>query len=254
VAGAWSWFGFAYRAVLPLVLLPGAILTWPRHDPSVSGSSVSQLALQAILGLVFLWLTFRALQGRRTPGQALDLLFPLRGGTFVVGQGGASQVVNYHHPHPAQRYALDILALGSYGRRARGLYPRDPARYAVWGAEVVSPCDGVVAAAADGLPDRPPPERDPSHPPGNHVVIRAQNAEIVLAHLQEGSVRVTVGEQVRAGQPIGLVGNSGNTTEPHLHIHAESPAGTGAPITFGGRFLVRNDRVKSPRTDEAPAR
>jgi murein DD-endopeptidase MepM/ murein hydrolase activator NlpD len=191
-----------------------------------------------------------ALIGRRAPAGALDLVFPLRGGTFIVGQGGASKIVNQHFGHASQRYALDVLMLNGAGVRARWFYPGALDRYAAWDAEVVSPCDGVVAAAVDQFPDLPPPWRDPAHPAGNHVAIESGGATVYLAHLRRGSVAVRAGDRVRAGQPVGRVGNSGNTTEPHLHIHAETGPYPGRfsgrpaiPITFGGRFLARNDRV-----------
>jgi murein DD-endopeptidase MepM/ murein hydrolase activator NlpD len=90
---------------------------------------------------------------------------------------------------------------------------------------------------------------DRTHAAGNHVIITYQDRKILLAHLQQNSVWVRTGEQVRQGQPIGKVGNSGNTSEPHLHIHAEyggSPAsfgdGVGIPIIFKEKgFLKRND-------------
>jgi len=165
--------------------------------------------------------------------------------------------VNYHAVNAAQHYALDILMLNAAGLRARGLYPRALERYAIFGAEVVSPCDGRVAAAVDGLPDLLPPERDGANRAGNHVALEWHGATIYLAHLMRGSVSVRAGETVRAGQLLGRVGNSGNTTEPHLHIHAEegpypgrfsgSPA---LPLRFAGRFLVRNDRVVAPGAPE----
>ncbi|HEV8480172.1 MAG TPA: M23 family metallopeptidase [Candidatus Eisenbacteria bacterium] len=255
IAGTWSWFGFRFRTILPLVFVATAAGTWPGWHAGAPAPAVDDWMplFQWGLGGVFVWLALRAWQGRRAPEFALQLAFPLRGGTFVVGQGGGSAVINHHYPHRSQRFALDILALSAAGVRARGLYPRDPERYAIWGAEVVSPCDGTVVAVADEFPDYTPPNRDPANPPGNHVAIETENAVVYLAHLMQGSVRVRVGEPVRAGQPLGLVGNSGNTTEPHLHIHAESghysgrmSGGAGVPILLGGRFLVRNDRVAAP--------
>ncbi len=158
--------------------------------------------------------------------------------------------MNYQFGHASRRYALDLLMLNGAGIRARGFYPDALARYAVWGAKVVSPCDGLIAAAVDELPDLPPPRRDPAHPAGNHVAIESGGATIYLAHLGRGSVAVRAGDRVRAGQAIGRVGNSGNTTEPHLHVHAEKGPYPGrfsgqpaVPVTFGGRFLVRNDHV-----------
>jgi hypothetical protein len=204
VAGSWSWFGFGARPVLPALLIPTAVLTWPGRHHGAPGS-VMTLAPQGVLGAVFLRLLFGALRGRRAPAGTLDLAFPLRGGTFVVGQGGATAVVNYHHRHPGQRYALDILALGAWGTRAHGLHPRDPERYAIWGAEVVSPCDGTVAAAVDGLPDHSPPSRDPTHPPGNHVAIRAQGAIVYLAH-KRSRPRGRRGSRRTAGRARGQFG------------------------------------------------
>ena len=252
VSGAWSWFGRGPRLALP-VLLAGAIAArWMVADPGAPAADpgLADLILSVGLGTILSVLCVLALLGRRAPAAAIDLAFPLRGGTFIVGQGGASKVVNYHFGHASQRYALDVLMLNGAGVRARGLYPASLDRYAAWGAEVVSPCDGVIAAAVDELPDLPPPRRDPAHPAGNHVAIESGGATIYLAHLRRGSVAVRAGDHVVAGQPIGRVGNSGNTTEPHLHVHAEKGAYPGrfsgqpaVPIIFGGRFLARNDRV-----------
>jgi murein DD-endopeptidase MepM/ murein hydrolase activator NlpD len=64
---------------------------------------------------------------------------------------------------------------------------------------------------------------------------------VLLAHLQHGSVAVATGDPVTVGDPIGRVGNSGNTTEPHLHIHAFDPrTGEGVPIRFDGGAPLRN--------------
>lgn len=57
--------------------------------------------------------------------------------------------------------------------------------------------------------------------------------------MQKGSIVVKEGDEIKTGQALGKVGNSGNTSEPHLHIHAEKD-GLGVPITFNNRFLVRN--------------
>mgnify|MGYP000417146968 CR=1 FL=1 len=80
-----------------------------------------------------------------------------------------------------------------------------------------------------------------------------QFAVPLLGHLQPGSVRVHAGADVAVGEWIGSVGNSGNTGEPHLHIHAqgrgtiEAPlGGDPRPIQFNGRFPVRGDRIEAP--------
>jgi murein DD-endopeptidase MepM/ murein hydrolase activator NlpD len=85
------------------------------------------------------------------------------------------------------------------------------------------------------------------HLAGNHVVLACAGASVVLTHLQQGSVRVPAGAVVQVGDPLARVGNSGNTSQPHLHLHAERGGaageiltGRGVPIELDGRFLVRN--------------
>ncbi len=86
---------------------------------------------------------------------------------------------------------------------------------------------------------------------GNHVILRCGEAEVVLAHMRHDSVKVAPGDAVATGDPLGEVGNSGASTEPHLHMHAQRPAPRGAPPISGaplalrvdGRFLVRGDRL-----------
>lgn len=111
---------------------------------------------------------------------------------------------------------------------------------------MIAPRAGTVVEAVDEIPDLEPPLRTPDRPPGNCVAIEADGTTVVLAHLRRGTVLVSAGEQVVAGQPLGRVGNLGNSTEPHLHIHAERD-GVGMPLVFGGvkrRPLRRNDVVR----------
>lgn len=250
--GAWSWFGKALRYALPALFVLAALVTYPHHHAGLTLSSLTAagLLISFCVGTTFVAVTVLALLGRRPGVPALKLSFPLRGGTYIIAQGGNSRLVNAHFTQPSQRYALDILKLNTAGLRARGLYPADPKRYAIFGAEVVSPCDGVVAAAEEGCADYSPPDRDSEHHVGNCVVIECDEATIYLAHLMKGSVCVGPGERVCTGQVVGRVGNSGNTTEPHLHIHAEQGSypgqfsgRPGIAMKFHGRFLTRNDCV-----------
>ncbi|WP_210183628.1 peptidoglycan DD-metalloendopeptidase family protein [Microvirga guangxiensis] len=81
-------------------------------------------------------------------------------------------------------------------------------------------------------------------------ILRCGGFVVLLAHMRAGSVRLKPGDDIKTGDEIGAVGNSGNTGEPHLHIHAQRPgpadaplSGDGVPIRFGGRFTARNDVV-----------
>lgn len=112
---------------------------------------------------------------------------------------------------------------------------------------MLSPCDGEVTEVRDGLPDLVPPVSDRDNPAGNHVGISCGEVTILLAHLRQGSVEVAQGERVATGDRVGLVGNSGNTTEPHLHIHAyDAATGEGVEMAFGGVRPIRNRVFSSP--------
>jgi hypothetical protein len=149
---------------------------------------------------------------------------------------------------------LDIVKLGKCGTRAAGIYPKTLGRYFIFNDSVFSPDEGIVLRAIDGIPDLVPPESDSDAKAGNHVVIQPAGTGlyILLAHMKRGSIRVRKGDRVHAGQILGLVGNSGNTTEPHLHIHCATldgddytGGGTGVPLLFGGKFLPRNRLVRA---------
>jgi murein DD-endopeptidase MepM/ murein hydrolase activator NlpD len=114
-----------------------------------------------------------------------------------------------------------------------------------------------VISSSDGLADLPVPEMDREHMAGNHVILACDGHWVLLAHLRQGSVLRTAGDSVETGEPLGQVGNTGNTGEPHLHVHAQLPGsrdvpmgGDPVPITIAGRYLVRGARVEWRR---APA-
>lgn len=212
-----------------------------------------------------------ALSGMRPPeGLVVDLASPLGPGTYLVANGGAALVINAHNEvldasiprHRRWRgeaYGLDLVAIDRWGLRTNGLMPSNPSWYRIFGTPVVAPCTGVVIASVDGLPDMRVSEVDPVNLAGNHVFLRCAAADIVLGHLRNGSLRVHVGQLVATGAPIAQVGNSGNTGEPHLHIHAQTSgttvapfSGTPIPLKIKGRFLVRNDRFAVIELSQQP--
>lgn len=177
--------------------------------------------------------------------EAIQLTFPLKNGTYYVGQGGNHNQMNYHQVSPSQKYALDIVKINRFGARAKSMYPKNLKKYYIYGDDLISPCTGKIVEVRNEADDFTPPEKDDLYVEGNYVKLKCDHddAYIFIAHMQKSSVVVDQDEHVKVGQHIGKVGNSGNTTEPHLHIHAEHK-GEGVPITFDGRFLVRNSLVK----------
>ncbi|MEU5594311.1 M23 family metallopeptidase [Streptomyces sp. NPDC020298] len=157
------------------------------------------------------------------------LLFPLEGTWYVVQGGG--RALNHHVSVREQRGALDLVALGPYGTRTGPGH--ELTAYAAYGRPVRSPCDGRVISAANTVQDQKPGEIRYQPLYGNHVFLDTGREIVKLAHLRPGSVTVTKGDTVHRGQLLGEVGNTGNTTEPHLHIHAERE-GVGLDLEFTG--------------------
>lgn len=251
VVGPWDWVSYHLRwGWIALYALTAAISYRRVRTAPFRVVGGARTWSDGFVLLFFLAITGFARLGYAPLEPGVRLEFPLREGIYYVGQGGNSPFINYHNVHPSQKHALDIVAIDRWGRRSTGWYPADPDKYVIFGKPVHSPCDGTVTKAVDGFPDLSPPDSDPSNPPGNHVVIHCHGVNVLLAHLKQGSVAVETGEAVEAGAVVGAVGNSGNTTEPHLHIHAvhsEAPdaiSGTAVPIFFDGRYLVRNALVR----------
>jgi hypothetical protein len=139
----------------------------------------------------------------------------------------------------AQRFAIDFVRIDDRATFAGD--PTDNASYFVFGADVLAVASGTIAETSDGVaenvPTQPLPPPDIATAVGNHVVLALDDGRFALyAHLQTGSVRVHPGDRVRRGDVLGRVGNTGNSTEPHLHFHVmdrPSPLlSDGLPYTF----------------------
>ncbi len=169
-------------------------------------------------------------------------------GAVTVAWGGPTREVNYHAVHPDQRWAYDLLVTED-GNSHRGTGDRLEDYYA-YGWPVLAPAAGTVRAVLDGEPDSPVGRRrGPTRVAGNHVVLEvAPNEFLFVNHLQPGTLSVRVGDGVNAGQELGRVGNSGSSSEPHVHIHLQSAPrlhlAEGIPLYFhcyrqGGNLVRR---------------
>jgi hypothetical protein len=172
--------------------------------------------------------------------------------TWNVFWGGRSVKQNYHAAYPDQRFAYDILNLRN-GTSHTG-EGKENSDYFCFEKPIVSPGAGVVVEAVDGIPDNVPGKMNPAQPCGNHLVIDLGEKEyLFLAHFKNGSLKVKAGDHVQPGQPLGLCGNSGNSSEPHLHVHLQTTpnfgAGKGLPLQFqhylaDGKPIARGEPTK----------
>jgi hypothetical protein len=190
-------------------------------------------------------------------------------GRCVALNGPATKVPSHGMHAFAQTYAIDLLhdpAPGVRptfgGRRAM----RAPREYPSFGQPVHAPADGTVVRAIDGARDHRCRSnllgyaymivegfvlqlRGTRGLMGNHLVLRLDDGtHVALAHLQRGSIRVHIGDEVTAGQIVAAVGNSGNTSEPHVHLqlmdHEHPMVAVGLPFVFTD--VVANDGLEAP--------
>jgi murein DD-endopeptidase MepM/ murein hydrolase activator NlpD len=200
--------------------------------------------------------------------------FPLSG-TWTVAAGASLH--SHHRWVVPEEFALDILRFGADGRTFR----TDGARnedFLAWGAPVRAVADGKVVKIVDRFDDGAIFRRQPGEAPeaylgrvqqaqmalfaqgldaigGNVVVVEHANGQFShYAHLQRGSVTVAVGAVVKAGEVVGKLGNSGNSTEPHLHFHVtdgpETLTTVGLPVAFEGIEIALADLPRSLQTGD----
>ena len=201
----------------------------------------------------------------------VDLAYPFTG-RWLTQNSPADRVPSHGTTLFATSFAIDFVPVDDAGRTApiglRSLLrPEAPDRFVGFGRPVLAPIDGVVVAVHDGAPDHDAFRGFPSIGyaltqrrraaagwlalAGNHVMIETQAGSVVaLCHLQRASIAVRLGRRVRAGEPLGRCGNSGNSTEPHVHLQAIDRAdvdtATAVPFTFGG-LLPRNGEIVEVR-------
>jgi Peptidase family M23/Protein of unknown function (DUF3887) len=183
-----------------------------------------------------------------------ELSLPFEG-QWLVFWGGDTSALNHHHDVPAQKFAFDLLGVDENGKRHRGDGTKNE-DYACFGREILAPAAGVVVEAIDGVRDNTPGSMNPYCLVGNCVVIQHRTNEFsVLAHFQRGSVLVKAGERVKRGQLLGKCGNSGNSSEPHLHYHLQhSPIfqdALGIKVLFQ-KVSVTKDRQTEMKTYYSP--
>jgi len=149
------------------------------------------------------------------------LKLPFDGEWFTVW-GGDTKELNYHIDNRAQKNAFDFIIKDDTGKSYRTTGQTNEDYYA-FGKELTAPCDGEIVVVIDGIYDNKPGEMNPYYVPGNTVILKTSSNEyIFFAHFKQNSIKVKQGQYVKKGDILGLCGNSGNSSEPHLHFHLQN--------------------------------
>jgi murein DD-endopeptidase MepM/ murein hydrolase activator NlpD len=158
---------------------------------------------------------------------------------ITVAWGGNTEDVNYHVAYPDQRWAYDLFVTKNNSSfTGSGTKVED---YYCYNLPVLSPAAGKVVVVYDKMQNVKPGElgAEPAH--GNHIILEtASNEYLVLCHLKPKSILVKEGDIVNQGQELARVGNTGNTSEPHLHLHLQNNKdvsfGEGLPLYFNNYY------------------
>lgn len=141
---------------------------------------------------------------------------------WTVLWGGDTKELNYHVIDEAQKNAFDFVITNEFGKSYENDGKTNEDFYA-FGKQLIAPTDGEVVLVVDGIKDNKPGIPNPLYVPGNTVIIKTKNNEyLFFAHFKLHSIVLKQGQMVKQGDLLGLCGNSGNSTEPHIHFHIQN--------------------------------
>lgn len=245
------------RILIPLIVLVSVIvsISFVKRKPWTARASCIKTAGSFIYGcisclqlggVIILMGSFFVQSDEQAT--AVNVQFPLDEGIYSIMHAGNNEMLNYHYRYPSQKYAVDIIALRRpLLNRINNNSEIELSDYEIFGDTVYAPVSGKIIKVVDDISDAP--HGITGSVRSNLVAIEYGDVYILLLHLKEGSIVVSEGQLVTAGKAIAQVGNSGLSSEPHLHMHAVRKdenldnlyKGISVPIKVNGRFLKRND-------------
>ncbi len=252
----WEIVSIYLRPVIPVLYVIACAVGYKRiSKQKVSANKIVlilSVGIHFVLIVLFLGLNWFSFKGYISPENTIDLASPFKSGKQIVLHGGSSPFINGHYHVKPQNHAVDIVGLNTFGMRASSFAGgADLNNYEIYGEAVYSPCNGTIIDVVDQYDDLIPPNTDKINLAGNYILIESDGLEILLAHLKKGSISVRPGDIVTTNTLLGRVGNTGNTSEPHLHMHVEKGGepntilnGEGVPFTIDKEYLVRGNLLE----------
>ena len=188
---------------------------------------------------------------------------PLRGKNWLAANGPSNTSPHRRAmlpvnglPHIGQRYAIDWIQLGDDGKTFTG-DEHDNKSYHAWDQEIHAAADGKIVEVKDGIPENVPNsgklavQMTYDTLAGNHIIEQlSEDHYAAYAHLRPGTIKVKVGDTVHAGDVLAHLGNTGNSSEPHLHFQVcDAPS---FPASEGLPFAIDQYTYDDYKLDKAP--
>ena len=225
------WSGALYFSVFPIIegqfseklnsqihlIIYGAVLVNCVLECLKSIYSLGKLNLSLYLAGI-LFFIFELIKIHTNYGVPESVVIePPFSGEWYVMQGGRSAFINHHYAHKNQSFALDLV-------KQDDLESKDEFEdFQSWNEQLYAPITGVVKKVENNIHDNKLGETNKKDLLGNYVLIKNSKGQYALiAHLKNGSIIVEEGENILAGSPIGTCGNSGNSSQPHIHLQVHS--------------------------------
>jgi hypothetical protein len=237
-------YGKIVRLEPPRLLPPNQAIFPARFERSLLDIKIALDGHDKIIGLWFL----PHAPSIPVPEKHMTILNLPFEGMWMVYWGGDTKEMNQHHDVPNQKYAFDFLRVDKDGKTHKNEGRRNE-DYFAFGERVTAPADGIVTDVIRGVRDNTPGSMNPYSALGNAVIIKHREHEVsILAHFKKGSIQVNFGDRVKRGQVLGSCGNSGNSSEPHLHYHLQNTPivqdGNGIKCIFTNVVVSRDSRTR----------
>jgi hypothetical protein len=258
--GQWPLIGSYYlRYLMITFILFVFLLSFKRYQKvkmskPLGVRNIIMLVSTVFLLFLFLIINYNVFRGKRYSDKGVALEFPLKNGTYYVASGGSNKLINNHmrgYPN-AQEFALDINKLGKYRSASKAFLSSVNTDHYIFSDTIYCPCNGRIIEIKNNVKDNEYGSMNVTsgNGTGNFVSINCEEDIFVfIPHLKQFSVLVSKGMIVKKGTPLALVGISGFSQEPHLHIQAAKydldSSLVGIPIFFNGSGLFRNDIYKN---------
>ncbi|WP_158538644.1 M23 family metallopeptidase [Chitinophaga skermanii] len=251
--GTWVYLSIYAKYVFGIVyVLQAGLALWRmKKEPPRLPTNIFVVFARLFLTAIFVVLIVLYFTGTTGKPDTVELRFPFKPGNYFVLQGGKGLPTNlFHFSLRGAIYAMDIVKLDNDGRRANKIFSKKLDDYIIFNDTIYSPCEGVITRAVSENPDNIPPNMNRGPKNTNMVVIETTTYNVFMGHIRQDCVFVKEGDHVKEGDPIGCVGNSGFSTEPHLHIQVHQKEGgqpwyRGKPlyIHFDGKGYLLNEVI-----------